>query len=111
MKRRPLGDTGIPVSEHGWARCRSAPVSATSDVDDCVRTAHTALDAGINLVDGSDLYAAREAERVLRPRVPIPTADDPNRAFADDRRSIAPLTDPINHRPVVDERRQPTAGR
>jgi aryl-alcohol dehydrogenase-like predicted oxidoreductase len=63
-----------------------------ADHDECVRTVHAALDAGINFVDTADVYSAGESETILgkalagrREQVVLATkfharmGDDPNR--------------------------------
>jgi aryl-alcohol dehydrogenase-like predicted oxidoreductase len=64
MEYRVLGGTGIRVSTHclgtmmfgGWGN---------SDVDECVRVVHTALDGGVNLVDTADVYSNGASEEIV----------------------------------------------
>jgi aryl-alcohol dehydrogenase-like predicted oxidoreductase len=64
MKHRILGGTGISVSELGLSTMMFGS-SGNSDHDEAVRMIHTALDAGINLVDTADVYSRGEAEEIL----------------------------------------------
>jgi aryl-alcohol dehydrogenase-like predicted oxidoreductase len=64
MEYRVLGGTGLRVSTHclgtmmfgGWGN---------TDVDECVRIVHAAIDAGINFVDTADVYSSGESEEIL----------------------------------------------
>jgi aryl-alcohol dehydrogenase-like predicted oxidoreductase len=64
MRYRPLGSTGMQVSEYclgammygGWGN---------TDHDDCIRQIHTALDTGINFIDVADVYARGESEEIV----------------------------------------------
>jgi aryl-alcohol dehydrogenase-like predicted oxidoreductase len=64
MKRRILGGTGISVSEYALGAMMFGAMGNT-DHDDCIRMIHTALDAGINLIDTADVYAAGESEVIV----------------------------------------------
>ena len=62
MERTTLGATGIQVSRY----CLGAMMLGAwgnTDHDDCIRIIHTALDAGINLIDTADVYSFGESER------------------------------------------------
>jgi aryl-alcohol dehydrogenase-like predicted oxidoreductase len=64
MNYRPLGQTGISVSQ----LCLGAMMFGAfgnTDHDDCVRIIHKALDAGINFIDTADGYSAGESEVIL----------------------------------------------
>ena len=64
MEYRPLGRTGISVSQ----LCLGAMMFGAfgnSDHDDAVQIIHTALDAGINFIDTADGYSAGESEEIL----------------------------------------------
>ena len=64
MQYRPLGTTGMQVS----SLCLGTMVLGAwgnPDHDDCVRVVHRALDAGINIVDTADVYAAGETEEIV----------------------------------------------
>ncbi|MBO8186533.1 aldo/keto reductase [Streptomyces spirodelae] len=91
MQRRILGGTGISVSDHALGAMMLG--TANTDVDDCVRIVHRALDAGINLVDTADAYGngaseevvgralkGRRDEVVLATKGHLPMGDDPNQS-------------------------------
>ncbi|MFI8852564.1 aldo/keto reductase [Streptomyces sp. 891-h] len=91
MQRRILGGTGISVSDHALGAMMLG--TANTDVDDCVRIVHRALDAGINLVDTADVYGngaseevvgralkGRRDEVVLATKGHMPMGEDPNRS-------------------------------
>jgi len=64
MEYRPLGNTGLRVSTH----CLGAMMFGAwgnTDVDECVRIVHAALDAGINFVDTADVYSNGESEEII----------------------------------------------
>ncbi len=64
MNYRPLGRTGVSVSE----MCLGAMMFGAfgnPDQDDAVRIIHKALDAGINFIDTADGYSAGESEEIL----------------------------------------------
>ena len=64
MEYRPLGRTGITVSQ----LCLGGMMFGAfgnSDHDDSVRIIHKALDAGINFIDTADGYSAGESEEIL----------------------------------------------
>jgi len=64
MEYRTLGGTGVRVSTH----CLGAMMFGAwgnTDVDDCVRIIHEALDRGINFVDTADVYSSGESERIV----------------------------------------------
>jgi aryl-alcohol dehydrogenase-like predicted oxidoreductase len=64
MNYRPLGGTGISVSQ----LCLGAMmfgVFGNPDHDDAVQIIHKALDAGINFIDTADGYSAGESELIL----------------------------------------------
>lgn len=61
MHYRPLGRTGIKVSPFALgAMMFGAPKVGNPDHEDSIRIIHKALDAGINLIDTSDVYADSE---------------------------------------------------
>jgi len=91
MQYRPLGRTGIHVSE----LCLGAMMFGAfgnADHDEAIRIIHRALDAGVTFVDTADMYSAGESEVivgqalagrrddvVLATKVGMPVADeDPN---------------------------------
>ena len=64
MRYRPLGRTGVQVSELALG-CLSFGPRGNPDAADCVRIIHRALDAGINLVDTADVYSAGVSEEIV----------------------------------------------
>ena len=91
MQQRPLGRTGVSVSQ----LCLGAMMfgaHGNTDHDDSIRIIHRALDAGINFIDTADAYAAGESEIivgkalaggrrdnvVLATKVNTPMGEDPN---------------------------------
>ncbi|GAB3825092.1 aldo/keto reductase [Kribbella italica] len=97
MDYRPLGRTGITVSE----LCLGAMMfggAGNPDHDASIRIIHRALDAGINFVDTADVYSAGESEEivgkaladrrddiVVATKVGLPFDDDPNHRGASRR--------------------------
>jgi aryl-alcohol dehydrogenase-like predicted oxidoreductase len=64
MEYRPLGRTGISVSE----LCLGAMMfgaAGNPDHDESIRIIHRALDAGINFIDTADVYSFGESEEIL----------------------------------------------
>ena len=64
MEYRPLGQTGISVSQ----LCLGAMMFGAwgnPDHDDAIKIIHRALDAGINFIDTADGYSAGESEVIL----------------------------------------------
>ena len=80
MQCRNLGGTGISVSELALGAMNFGAMGNT-DHDESVRMIHTALDAGINLVDTADVYSFGVAP--VRPR---------HRHRRDTRRPVRPRT-------------------
>ncbi|MBM2622361.1 aldo/keto reductase [Actinoplanes sp. LDG1-06] len=90
MQLRPLGRTGVHVSE----LCLGTMMFGewgTKDHDESIRIIHRALDAGINFVDTADVYSQGESEEivgkalkgrrddvVLATKFFMPFDDDPN---------------------------------
>src|ERR1700676_1116731 len=64
MKRRNLGGTGISVSEFALGAMNFGAMG-NADHDESVRIIHTALDAGINLIDTADVYSFGESEVIV----------------------------------------------
>ena len=67
MNRRPLGSTGLKVSEIGfgaWQLCNSDSWGGM-DERTALRLIDAAIDGGINLFDTAPNYAASKSERVL----------------------------------------------
>jgi aryl-alcohol dehydrogenase-like predicted oxidoreductase len=64
MKYRPLGRTGVQVSE----LCLGAMMFGqwgNPDHDDSIKIIHRALDAGINFIDTADVYSSGESEEIV----------------------------------------------
>jgi aryl-alcohol dehydrogenase-like predicted oxidoreductase len=64
MELRPLGRTGVSVSE----LCLGAMMFGAwgnPDHDDSIRIIHRALDAGINFIDTADVYSQGESEEIV----------------------------------------------
>ena len=64
MRYRHLGKTGVEVSVH----CLGAMMFGSwgnTDVDECIRMTHRALDAGINFIDTADVYSQGESEEIV----------------------------------------------
>ena len=91
MEHTILGRTGVSVSRFALG-AMSFGALGNRDHDECVRMIHTALDAGVNVVDTADVYsqgeseiivgqalAARRDEVVLASKCFWPMGDDPNR--------------------------------
>jgi aryl-alcohol dehydrogenase-like predicted oxidoreductase len=64
MNRRTLGGTGISVSELALGAMMLGPTGNTDEAES-IRMIHTALDAGINLVDTADVYSLGESELIV----------------------------------------------
>jgi len=90
MKQRVLGGTGISVSEIALGAMMFGAMG-NPDHDESIAMIHTALDAGINLVDTADVYSQGESEEivgkalkgrrddvVLATKFGLPRGEDPN---------------------------------
>lgn len=64
MKYQRLGRTGISASRLSLGAMMLG-AWGTSDEDECRQLVHTALDAGINLIDTADYYSAGQSEEIL----------------------------------------------
>jgi aryl-alcohol dehydrogenase-like predicted oxidoreductase len=64
MEYRPLGGTGISVSQLALGSMMFGAFG-NPDHDDAIRIVHRALDAGINVIDTADGYSNGESEEVL----------------------------------------------
>lgn len=64
MTIRVLGRTGVRVSRFGLGAMVLGAWGNT-DRDECRRIVHRALDAGVNLVDTADMYAAGQNEEIV----------------------------------------------
>ena len=93
MEHRPLGRTGIHVSRFGLGTMVLG-VWGNTDLAECERIIHRAIDAGINLVDTADVYGFGENEEIVGRAIagrrddvvlctkfhnPVGEHDDPNR--------------------------------
>nr|WP_067294279.1 aldo/keto reductase [Marinobacterium profundum] len=65
MQYRTLGKTGLEISTLGYGASPLGGVFRDVDASIGIRTVHTALDAGINLIDCSPYYGLTRAETVL----------------------------------------------
>lgn len=65
MKYRKLGKTGLEVSALSFGASSLGSVFRETDDAESVRTVHTAVDMGINLIDVSPYYGLTKAETVL----------------------------------------------
>ncbi len=65
MKYRKLGKTGLDVSALSFGASSLGSVFRETDDAESVRTVHTAVDMGINLIDVSPYYGLTKAETVL----------------------------------------------
>jgi L-galactose dehydrogenase len=65
MRYRPLGSTGLNVSVLGYGASPLGSVFRNIDEAEGIRTVHTALDLGVNLIDVSPYYGVTRAETVL----------------------------------------------
>jgi aryl-alcohol dehydrogenase-like predicted oxidoreductase len=64
LRRRNLGGIGISVSEFALGAMNFGAMGNT-DHEESVRMIHTALDAGINLVDTADVYSFGASEVIF----------------------------------------------
>ncbi len=64
MERRILGGTGISVSQFTLGTMMFGAMG-NPDHDESARMIHTALDAGINVVDTADVYSGGESEEIV----------------------------------------------
>src|SRR3954463_10190912 len=64
MDYRPLGRTGVQVSELCLGTMMFGAWGNT-DHDDSIRIIHRALDAGVNFIDTADVYSAGESEEII----------------------------------------------
>lgn len=65
MKYRVLGNTGLKVSALSFGASSLGGVFRKVQREDGIRTVHTAIDMGINLIDVSPYYGQTKAETVL----------------------------------------------
>jgi aryl-alcohol dehydrogenase-like predicted oxidoreductase len=64
MHYRTLGRTGIQVSSYALGTMNFGAMS-NADHGESARLIHTALDAGINLIDTADVYSRGESEQIV----------------------------------------------
>ncbi|MGH9108512.1 MAG: aldo/keto reductase [Acidimicrobiales bacterium] len=64
MPRRDLG-AGLTVSAVGLGCMSMSGVYGAADEEEAVRTVHAALDAGVDMVDTSDMYGAGHNEQLV----------------------------------------------
>lgn len=60
MEQRPLGETGMWVSELCLGAMMFGAMGNT-DHDECIRIVHRALDAGLNFFNTADGYSGGES--------------------------------------------------
>ncbi|KRF19825.1 aldo/keto reductase [Paenibacillus sp. Soil787] len=65
MKYRKLGKTGLDVSVLSFGASSLGSVFRETNEAESIRTVHTAIDMGINLIDVSPFYGLTKAETVL----------------------------------------------
>ncbi|PGV51700.1 aldo/keto reductase [Bacillus sp. AFS037270] len=65
MKYRKLGQTGVDVSILSFGASSLGSVFRDIDENEGIKTVHTAIDHGINLIDVSPYYGLTKAETVL----------------------------------------------
>ncbi|WP_246109666.1 aldo/keto reductase [Roseimaritima multifibrata] len=65
LKRRPLGDHGLEVSEIGFGAWAFGGEWGEQSDKDSVGALHAALDAGVNLIDTAPGYGDGRSERVI----------------------------------------------
>lgn len=65
MNYRPLGVTGLNVSEIGFGGSSLGAAFKEIDESEGIRAVRTAIDSGINLIDTAPFYGATKAESVL----------------------------------------------
>jgi aryl-alcohol dehydrogenase-like predicted oxidoreductase len=64
MEYRVMGRTGVQVSPYSLGTM-SFGEDGNPDVEECIRIIHSALDAGINLIDTADIYSGGQAEEIV----------------------------------------------
>lgn len=65
MQYRALGKTGMNVSILSFGASSLGGVFGNVTEEQCVRTVHTALDGGVNLIDTSPYYGLTRSEQML----------------------------------------------
>lgn len=64
MRYRPLGRTGVRVSEY-MLGTMSYGSDGNTDENECIGIMHAAIDRGINFIDTADTYSHGEAESIV----------------------------------------------
>jgi len=64
MRYVPLGRTGVQVSVLSLGAMMFGSFGNPNHAE-CIRMVHSALDAGVNLIDTADVYSAGESEEIL----------------------------------------------
>jgi len=65
MQTRQLGNNGPVVSALGLGCMGMTPIYATPDPDEAIATIHSAVDAGITMIDTADMYAGGKNEALV----------------------------------------------
>ena len=65
MRTRKLGENGPQVSEIGLGCMGMSMAYGTMDDEESIATIHAALDAGVTLLDSSDMYGAGANETLI----------------------------------------------
>ena len=65
MKYRPLGRTGLPVSELGLGGAGIGQVWGATTEAECIRLVRRAVELGINFFDTSPMYGRGKSEEIL----------------------------------------------
>jgi len=64
MEYRILGRTGVRVSAYSLGTMMFGH-DGNTDENECIKIVHSALDAGINMIDTSDTYSAGQSEEIV----------------------------------------------
>ena len=56
MKKRPLGNTGLELTELAFGASSLGSEFRRIDLNEAIKSVHVALDRGINLIDTSPYY-------------------------------------------------------
>ena len=65
MQRYRLGNSELTISRLGLGCMGMSEFYGPSDLDGCIKTLHTALEAGINFYDTADMYGQGNNEKLL----------------------------------------------
>ena len=66
MKYRPLGDTGLEVSEVSFGAWAIGGTWGTVDDETSLKAMHRAIDLGVNFIDTADVYGDGRSERLIK---------------------------------------------